>query len=113
MTRTVFTRAAISSIDTQEFYLADKVGTQAASKHFGELEDKIEHRLSDQPESGQLCLQAAELGITQYRELNYNPYRVIYSYDTVHDTTVVHLVLNQAQNVRDWLVHYCLVKDLD
>ncbi len=113
MTRTVFTHAALSSIDTQEFYLIDKLGTQAASKYFGELEDKIERRLSDHPESGQLCQQAAELGATQYRELNYDPYRVIYSYDTINDTAIVHLILNQAQNVRDWLVHYCLVRDID
>lgn len=113
MTKIVFTNAAISSIDTQEFYLADKVGTQAASKYFGDLEDKIDRRLSDHPQSGQLCQQAAELGAVQYRELNYNPYRVIYSYDTANDIAVIHLILNQVQNVRDWLVHYCLVKDLN
>ncbi|KPA89165.1 MULTISPECIES: type II toxin-antitoxin system RelE/ParE family toxin [Pseudomonas] len=113
MTRTVFTHAAIRSIDMQELHLANKVGHQAASKYFGELEDKVENRLNDHPESGQLCLQAAELGAIQYRELNYNPYRVIYSHDAASDTAVVHLVLNQAQNVRDWLVHYCLIKDLD
>jgi plasmid stabilization system protein ParE len=113
MTKIVFTNTAISSIDTQEFYLADKVGIQTASKYFGDLEDKIDRRLSDPPQSGQLCQQAAELGALQYRELNYNPYRVIYSYDTINDVAVIHLILNQVQNVQDWLVHYCLVKDLN
>ncbi len=112
MTRVVFTHAAISSIDTQEFHLVSKIGLPAAQQHFGDLEDKINNRLSEHPQSGQLCQQAAELGATQYRELNYHPYRVIYRYDSVSDTAIVHLVLNQVQNVRDWLVHYCLIRDI-
>ncbi|MBS7691744.1 hypothetical protein I0D68_02260 [Pseudomonas lalucatii] len=50
------------------------------------------------------------LGITHYRELNLDEYRILYQYDEAAGLVMVALILRQRQSIEEQLINYCLLR---
>ncbi len=63
--------------------------------------DSACHRLADMPERGNIPKELVQVGITDYREVHYKPYRIIYR---VIDTDVVsYCVVDGRRDMRSFV----------
>ncbi len=105
-----FTDSASQSIEDQVHHLAVYQGTEVALARISALVDDITDKLTSAPMAYPISQQASELGITQFRELNTNGYRILYE---VFDSVIaVELVIRQKQSVEQALIRHCLLNPL-
>ena len=57
--------------------------------------------LRKQPLRGNIPMELAEIGVVEFRELHYKPYRIIYSLEST--TVSVHCVLDGRRDIQDIL----------
>lgn len=67
---------AVEDIDSIYQYIADHDSIDAAERVATALQDRI-NSLSELPERGNIPKEVAH-GVTDYRELHYKPYRIVY-----------------------------------
>jgi toxin ParE1/3/4 len=58
--------------------------------------------LKDLPNRGNRVRELEQIGFQQYRELHYNPYRIIYSVED--DTVFIHIVLDSRRDIQSILL---------
>lgn len=104
-----FTETAVFSIQDQEEHLAEYHPPELAAVKIDGLIDEILTRLQDAPVGYPVSRQATDLGVTRYRELNHDGYRVFYEVYEHDNVIAVELVLRQKQDVEAALIRYCLV----
>lgn len=107
-----FTETAQQSIEDQIDYLAGYIGEGPAFQRLNSVIDDCILRLGSAPKGCPLSLQASELGILHYRELNTDGYRVFYEIVEADQAISVGLVLRDKQSVERALVRYCLLHTL-
>lgn len=103
-----YTEVAQQSIEDQIEYLAPYRGLSSAFERITDEIRVIEAKLLGAPSGYPVSSQARELGISQYRELNSNGYRVFYEIVEDDQAIVVALVLRDKQSVEKALLDYCL-----
>ncbi|MCP8467742.1 type II toxin-antitoxin system RelE/ParE family toxin [Pseudomonas sp. ZM23] len=104
-----FTETAVFSIQDQEEHLAEYHPAEVAAAKIDTLIDDILTRLQNAPVGYPVSRQASDLGVTRYRELNHDGYRVFYEVYEHDNAIAVELVLRQKQDVEAALIRYCLV----
>ena len=106
-----YATTAEQSLYSQIAHLQPHHGYAGANQKLAALVLDIEKRLSEHPLVYPVSSQASLLGITRWRELNLDDYRVLYECDENNGVVVVALILRQRQSVQDQLIHYCLMFD--
>ncbi|MDF3935856.1 type II toxin-antitoxin system RelE/ParE family toxin [Pseudomonas citronellolis] len=104
-----FTETAAFSIQDQEDHLAQYQDAEEAAARIDALIDVILARLQAAPVGYPVSRQAGDLGVTRYRELNCDGYRVFYELYEHDNAIAVELVLRQKQDVEAALIRYCLI----
>jgi len=104
-----FTETAAFSIQDQEEHLAEYHAAEIAAAKVDVLIDDILERLQAAPVGYPVSRQASDLGVTRYRELNHDGYRVFYEVFERDNVIAVELVLRQKQDVEAALIRYCLI----
>ncbi|QQE91188.1 type II toxin-antitoxin system RelE/ParE family toxin [Azotobacter chroococcum] len=104
-----FATTAETSLFSQIAHLEPYHGYDGAYGKLSTLVAEVIRRLADHPLGYPISAQASELGITHYRELNLDGYRVFYECDEEKRLVVVLLILGQRQSNEQQLIHYCLM----
>lgn len=107
----LYATTAEQSLYSQISHLEPYVGYAGAEKKLSSLITSTEALLSKNPFAYPVSPQASLLGITRYRELNHDGYRLLYECDEDEQLVVMALILGQRQSVEDQLIHYCLMFD--
>lgn len=81
-------------------YIADHDSVSNADRVLAALEGACE-RLSEMPERGNIPKELAGLGITDYREMHYKPYRIIYR--ITGGDVVVYCVVDGRRDMQSFL----------
>jgi hypothetical protein len=108
--RIAYATTAEESLVSQIHRLAPYHGAVQAQAKLVELIKTLERRLEAHPLAAPVCQQAALLGVTHYRELNLDEFRILYHYDEPAELVVVALVLRQRQSIEEQLINYCLLR---
>lgn len=106
-----YASTAEQSLYSQITHLQPHIGNNGAEQKLSRLILEVEGLLSSNPLAYPISPQASLFGITQYRELNHDGYRIFYECFEPEKLVVVGLVLAQKQSVEDQLIHYCLMFD--
>jgi plasmid stabilization system protein ParE len=105
-----YATTAEESLISQIHHLAPYLGVEQAQAKLVSLIGTLEKCLKAHPLAAPVCQQAALLGISHYRELNVDEYRILYSYDEVAQLLVAALILRQRQSIEEQLINYCLMR---
>ncbi|HEX8544067.1 MAG TPA: type II toxin-antitoxin system RelE/ParE family toxin [Pseudomonas sp.] len=106
-----YASTAEQSLYSQITHLQPHIGNAGAQQKLSRLIIEVEALLSNNPLAYPVSSQASLFGITQYRELNHEGYRIFYESFENEQLVVVGLILAQKQSVEDQLIHYCLMFD--
>ncbi len=93
--------------DLEELY--DYVAAHDAPAKADALLDKLEHvlqSLAQLPERGAVTKELRDIGIREYREVYYKPYRLIYR--VLDNTVAVYLVVDGRRNMQTLLTRRLL-----
>ena len=63
--------------------------------------EELCNSLAELPERGNAPMEVSDLGITQYREVRYKPYRVIYR--IIGDEVVIHCAIDGRRDIESLL----------
>lgn len=99
------------SLYSQISRLEPFIGYDGAEQELSSLITSVEALLSKNPFAYPVSSQASLLGITHYRELNHEGYRLLYECHEDEQLVVIALILKQRQSVEDQLIHDCLMFD--
>ena len=106
-----YATTAEQSLYSQISHLEPYIGFDGAEKKLSSLITSAEALLSKNPFAYPVSPQASLLGITRYRELNHEGYRLLYECYEDEQLVVMGLILGQRQSVEEQLIHYCLMFD--
>ncbi|TFH84984.1 type II toxin-antitoxin system RelE/ParE family toxin [Billgrantia azerbaijanica] len=107
----IIEETADASLETCENFLLDRLElpldrVEAISLHL--IATTVE-RLSTQPNTYPVCRLALELGISHYRELLIDGYRVIYRFWAEQEQVSIYLFAHQRQDFKQLLFEYQLL----
>lgn len=109
----IFANSALFSIDSQIHHLAGHVPTEqteeAAYARIKPLVDGVLDTLSDYPLSYPVAPELLELGITRFRRMLVDSYRVFYAVDENASTVTLVLFIHQRQSVQRALQDYAIL----
>lgn len=98
-------REAERDLESIVDFIADHDSAENARRTLRSLNDVI-RRLATLPSRGNISKELRDLGLTQFREAHYKPYRIIYL--VREDAVVVHCVLDGRRDMQSLLRHRLL-----
>lgn len=96
----VLTEDALRDLDDLYAFIAAQDGIERADQVLGRIHDRLA-ALRDFPERGEYPPELAALGIRQYRQIHYKPWRMIYQ--VAADTVTVLLIADGRQEMQNLL----------
>ena len=104
--RVVLVEDAERDIEDIHSYIVLNDSVERADRVLDALEELC-NSLTELPQRGHVPKELRDLGITQYREVHYKPYRVIYQ--IIGDEVVVHCVIDGRRDMES-LLHRRLLR---
>jgi toxin ParE1/3/4 len=101
----VVLREAERDLESIVDFIADHDSAENARRILRSLNDVI-RRLANLPSRGNISKELRALGLAQFREAHYKPYRIIYR--VYEDAVVVHCVLDGRRDMQSLLRHRLL-----
>jgi len=94
------TNSAARDLEELDTYITQNDSPAAAEYVLGKIEEKI-NSLSEFPERGVYPQELSSLGIRDYRELFFKPYRIIYR--IIKNTVYIYLIVDGRRDVQTLL----------
>lgn len=101
----VVLREAERDLESIVDFIADHDSAENARRILRSLNDVI-RRLANLPSRGNVSKELRALGLAQFREVHYKPYRIIYR--VYEDAVVVHCILDGRRDMQSLLRHRLL-----
>lgn len=98
--RVLLAEAAERDIEDIYRYIAFSDSVVNADRVLAALDDACQ-RLSDMPERGNIPKELVQIGITDYREVHYKPYRIVYR--VIGRDVVVYCVVDGRRDMQSFL----------
>lgn len=96
----VFTKSAARDIEELDAYITKNDSAESAEYLLKKIEDAI-LSLSNQPERGVFPKELSSLGIRDYREIFFKPYRIIYR--IIDNTVFIYLIVDGRRDMQTLL----------
>lgn len=109
MSKVEVTQAALQSLTLLSRYMAEFIGSTEALSLAAQLLSLSEHRLSANPLQFPVCHELERLGVTDYRQITVDKYKILYRYDTCRDTAFITAFMRQKQSAQQLLIDYSLL----
>ncbi|HMM45043.1 MAG TPA: type II toxin-antitoxin system RelE/ParE family toxin [Candidatus Macondimonas sp.] len=93
----VLTEDAVRDLDDRYSFIAAQDGRDRADQVLGRIHDKLA-TLRDFPERGEFPPELAALGIRQFRQIHYKPWRMVYQVSA--ETVTVMLLADGRQDMQ-------------
>lgn len=90
------THDAVADLEELDHYLSTNDSPESADYVLGSIETVI-RGLADMPERGNYPVELSDLGIKEYRERFFKPYRIIYR--TIDNKVYVYLIADGRRNI--------------
>lgn len=101
----VVLREAERDLESIVDFIADHDSAENARRILQSLNDVVQ-RLAPLPSRGNVSKELRALGLTQFREAHYKPYRIIYR--VREDAMVVHCIVDGRRDMQSLLQHRLL-----
>ena len=103
--RLLLTEDALHDLEELDDYITARDGPEKANYVLGHIEAVI-HKLGDLPQRGHYPPELASLGIKEYREVFFKPYRIIYR--VTGKTVYIYLVADGRRDMQALLARRLL-----
>ncbi|MGH1541660.1 MAG: type II toxin-antitoxin system RelE/ParE family toxin [Arenicella sp.] len=94
------TKGAVNDLEGLYEYIAQNDSSNKANTVLNKIENHLE-ALAQNPERGSYVRELLELGIKEYREIYFKPYRMIYR--IMNATVYIYLIVDGRRNLQDLL----------
>lgn len=75
------------------------------------LIDTAEKVLSTHPESCPICHELELIGVTDYRQITFDNYKILYRYDEAENCVYLTAFMRHRQSAQALLINYALISD--
>jgi plasmid stabilization system protein ParE len=103
------TQVAAQSLNMLSRYMVEFVGPTATLTLVSQLLNLSQQRLSDNPLQFPLCHELERLGVTDYRQITVDKYKILYRYDPSLDKAFITAFMRQKQSAQQLLIDYTLL----
>lgn len=91
-------------------YMAEFIGADKALELAEKLLSTAESHLSKFPKKCPICHELDLIGVTDYRQLTIDKYKILYRYDDDSDLVYITAFLRQKQSAQELLISYTLLR---
>lgn len=109
MSKVAVTQVALQSLTLLSRYMTEYIGSDEALSLAGQLLTFSEQRLSANPLQFAVCHELERLGVTDYRQITVDKYKILYRYDASQDTAFITAFMRQKQSAQQLLIDYSLL----
>lgn len=109
MSKVEVTQLAAQSLTLLSRYMAEFIGNTEALTLAAQLLQLSQQRLQDNPLQFPLCHELERLGVTDYRQITVDKYKILYRYEPRCDTAFITAFMRQKQSAQQLLIDYSLL----
>ena len=110
MTKVSITETGFSTLSLLSRYMAEFIGDADALSLAENLIDTAEKTLSRFPEQCPICPELNHIGVTDYRQLTADKYKILYRFDETTETVYITAFMRHKQSAEELLISYNLAK---
>ncbi len=110
MTKVRITGTGFSTLTFLSRYMAAFIGDEDALSLAENLVDIAEKTLSHFPEQCPICPELDHIGVTDYRQLTADKYKILYRFDELTKTVYTTAFMRQKQSAEELLISYNLAQ---
>jgi len=103
------TELGFSSLNILCRYMCEFIGEEAAISLAENLLDMAEQHLQRFPLKCPVCHELEILGVTDYRQLTIDKYKILYRFDDVGNTVYIMAFMRQKQSAQELLISCVLL----
>ncbi len=109
MSKAAVTQLAAQTLTLLSRYMAEFIGSKEALTLAAQLLQLCQQKLQDNPLQFPLCHELERLGVTDYRQITIDKYKILYRYEPNCDTAFITAFMRQKQSAQQLLIDYSLL----
>lgn len=109
MSKVEVTGLAAQTLTMLSRYMAEFIADDEAFKQVTQLLQLSQNKLQDNPLQFPVCHELEKLGVTDYRQITVDKYKILYRYEPRSDTAFITAFMRQKQSAQQLLIHYSLL----
>ncbi len=109
MAKVEITRVGFETLTILARYITEFVGEIDALTFADQLLTRTSERLAEYPLQCPVCHELEKIGVTDYRQLTVDKYKVLYRYNDIQDTVYVTGFMRHRQSAQELLLTYVLL----
>lgn len=110
MTKVRITETGFSTLTLLCRYMAEFIGDEGALSLAENLIDTANRILARFPEQCPICPELDHLGVTEYRQLTVDKYKILYRFDEPTKTVYITAFMRHKQSAEELLISYNLAR---
>ncbi len=109
MTRVELTETGFETLFLLTRYMTEYIGEDKAIDLADKLINTAEKLLSSNPKSAPVCHELELIGVTDYLQLTFEKYKILYRYDDSEKCVYLTAFMRHRQSAQSLLVSYALI----
>ncbi|KKO45890.1 hypothetical protein WG68_07680 [Arsukibacterium ikkense] len=109
MSKVAVTQLAAQTLSLLSRYMKEFIGSDEALTLATQLLQLSQQKLQDNPLQFPICHELERLGVTDYRQITVDKYKILYRYEPRCDTAFITAFMRQKQSAQQLLIDYSLL----